>query len=66
MALNYIGTYHYNHQNNYKKAFGFFKKAAEMGSARALSNLGMCYEFAHGIDRNIQIAFQYVYIYIYI
>jgi TPR repeat protein len=49
LAMNYLGAYYYNHENNYAKAVELFKKASEKGTCeRGLCNLAMCYE--SGID----------------
>lgn len=48
--MNALGSLFYNDQKDYSQAAEWFRKAAERGCARALNNLGICYEFGHGVD----------------
>lgn len=43
---------------DYNQAAEWFRKAAEKGNPRALNNLGICYEFGHGIPQDMDQAFQ--------
>lgn len=56
--MNALGSLFYNELKDYKQAAEWFKKAAERGFTRALSNLGVCYEFGHGVDKDRDMAFQ--------
>lgn len=56
--MNALGSLFYNEMRDYKQAAEWFKKAADRGLTRALNNLGMCYEFGHGVDRDRDAAFQ--------
>jgi TPR repeat protein len=48
--MNALGSLFYNETKDYNQAAEWFRKAAEKGNARALNNLGICYEFGHGVD----------------
>ena len=56
-AMNALGSLFYNELKDYKQAVEWFKKAAERGFTRALSNLGLCYEYGHGVDKDRDTAF---------
>jgi len=57
-AMNALGSLFYNEMRDYKQAAEWFKKAADRGFSRALNNLGTCYEFGQGVDRDRDAAFQ--------
>ncbi len=44
-------------QRNLRKAAELFKRAHELGCARAANNLGVCYEQGAGVERDIEQAF---------
>jgi len=45
LAQNYLGSFYWNHEKNFFKAFKYFKLASASGKcASALSNLGYCFE----------------------
>jgi TPR repeat protein len=48
--MNALGSLFYNEIKDYSQAAEWFRKASEKGNARALNNLGICYEFGHGVD----------------
>jgi TPR repeat protein len=56
--MNALGSLFYNEMKDYKQAAEWFKKAADRGFTRALNNLGICYEFGHGVDRDRDTAFK--------
>lgn len=58
LAMNALGSLFYNEQKDYSQAAEWFRKAAERGCARALNNLGICYEFGHGVELDSDQAFQ--------
>lgn len=47
--------YYFGHgfEQNYTKAFEYFKKAAEDGYPQAQNNVGMCYYHGTGVVRNV-------------
>ena len=57
--MNALGSLFYNDLKDYAQAAEWFRKAAERGCARALNNLGICYEFGHGVEQDMDLAFQY-------
>jgi TPR repeat protein/tRNA A-37 threonylcarbamoyl transferase component Bud32 len=54
-ALNSLGSHHYNLKNaeEYKKAFEYFKAAANHKYLLAQYNLGLCYEFGRGTEKDL-------------
>ena len=54
--MNALGSLFYNEQKDYNQAFEWFKKAAERGCARAINNLGICYELGQGVEADTDIA----------
>lgn len=54
-SLYYYGKYV---ELNESIAFEGFKKSAELGNARAMSNLGVCYEYGKGCEKDINFAFE--------
>lgn len=50
VAMNALGALFYNELKDYNQASEWFRKAVERGCARALNNLGICYELGHGIE----------------
>jgi TPR repeat protein len=47
--MNFLGSYHFNYTKDYAKAVQCFREAAEKGTcARALNNLGICFELGVG------------------
>ena len=55
LAKNFLGLNFYRNAF-YKLAFDFFTQSAEMGVARAINNLGMCYEYGYGTNKSIEMA----------
>ena len=55
IAKNFLGLYFYRNAF-YKLAYDFFSQSAEMGVARAINNLGMCYEYGYGTNKSIDMA----------
>lgn len=55
--MNALGSIFYNELNDHKQAAEWFKKASEKGCTRSLNNLGICYEFGHGVPRDLDMAF---------
>lgn len=55
--MNALGTIFYNELHDYNQAAEWFKKASEKGCTRALNNLGICYEFGKGVQRDRDQAF---------
>ena len=56
--MNALGSVFYNELHDYNQAAEWFKKASEKGCTRSLNNLGICYEFGHGVTRDLDQAFQ--------
>jgi TPR repeat protein len=45
LALNYLGSFYFNHTKEFDKAIKLFREACATGTcARALNNLGLCFE----------------------
>lgn len=45
LAQNYLGSFYFNHKQDYEKAVRLFRQASASGKCeRALNNLGMCFE----------------------
>ena len=45
LAQNFLGSLHFTHDKDFNKAVKYFKLASKSGKcARALNNLGLCYE----------------------
>jgi uncharacterized protein len=42
---------------DYEQATEWFKKAADKGCERSQNNLGTCYEFGHGVEKNRDMAY---------
>ena len=57
LSMNALGSIFYNELNDYKQAAEWFKKASEKGCTRSQNNLGICYEFGHGVVRDLDQAF---------
>ena len=55
-AMNSLGSLFFNELKEYEQAAHWFKKAAERGFTRAVNNLGICYEFGYGVDRDWDLA----------
>ncbi len=55
--MNALGSLLYNESKDYNQAAIWFKKAAAQGGQRALNNLGICYEFGHGVEVDMDLAF---------
>ena len=54
-AMTLLGSYYYDGvlgEQDYAKAFEYYKAAAERGGIRATLNLGYCYQYAHGTGRD--------------
>lgn len=58
-SMNALGSLFFNEKQEYEQAFGWFKKAAERGYTRAITNLGICYELGCGVDRDWDQALKY-------
>lgn len=50
LSMNALGSLYYNEIKDPYQAAEWFKKASEKGCTRALNNLGICYEFGHGVE----------------
>ena len=50
-AMYSLGNSYYS-KNDYKKAFEWYEKAAAKGDADAMNNLGLCYEYGRGVDKD--------------
>ena len=57
LAMNALGILYYNDMNDYSQATEWFKKASEKGCSQSLCNLGNCYEFGHGVEKNRDMAY---------
>ena len=55
IAKNFIGLFFFKN-GNHRLAYDFFKQSADVGVARALNNLGICYEYGYGVEKNIEMA----------
>jgi TPR repeat protein len=56
-ALNRIGLVHYKGlivKQNYTIAVDCFQRAAKMGNVDSHNNLGICYEFGKGVEKNLE------------
>lgn len=54
-AMTLLGAYYYDGRlgvQDYHKAFEYYRSAADRGSIRSMLNLGYCYQYAHGTDRD--------------
>lgn len=54
-AMTLLGSYYYDGvlgEQDYTRAFEYYKEAAERGGIRATLNLGYCYQYAHGTGRD--------------
>lgn len=51
--MNTLGSLFYNELKDFNQASEWFRKAAERGCARALNNLGICYEFGQGVEADM-------------
>lgn len=56
--MNALGALFYNELKDQNQACEWFRKAAERGCARALNNLGICYELGHGTEKDTDQALQ--------
>ena len=54
-ALNFEGKV----ENNQERAFDYYKKAAELGNARAIFNIGSHYHRGQFVEKNIDTAIEY-------
>lgn len=56
-AQNYLGYLYFSGSDGYpkdmKKAFGWYKNAANGGNVKAMFNVGYMYENGHGVGRNL-------------
>ena len=50
--MNALGSLFFNERKEYEQAIEWFKKASERGYTRAINNLGICYEFGYGVERD--------------
>ena len=51
-GLNGIGNYYYSSQN-YTMAIENYRKAMKLGNEEAMINMGICYEYGRGVERNL-------------
>jgi TPR repeat protein len=51
-ARNELGLFYYNEAKDYRQAAEWFHLAIEKGCPYALTNLGLCYEKGHGVEKN--------------
>lgn len=54
-AMNEVGTWYYTgkHVNqDYNQAYDWWKNASLKSDVRAIANLGLCYQFGHGVERD--------------
>lgn len=61
IAVNSIGNVYYKGEimnQNYLLAFESFKKSAKLGNLDAINNVGMCYEYGKGTEKNLEKALQ--------
>jgi len=49
----------YYDQEDYKTAFDYYQKGAELGNAKCINALGYCYEHGDGVERNEEKSFEY-------
>jgi len=55
--MNALGSLYYNDMKDFDQATEWFKKASEKGCTRSLNNLGSCYEFGLGVERDRDMAY---------
>lgn len=56
-ALNCIGSIYYKGyvmKQNFPLAFESFQRAAKLGNLDAINNLGLCYEYGKGVEKNLE------------
>ena len=58
-GLGYLYVYGLSVAKDEKKAFNYFKQAAEKGWATSIFNLGICYEKGVGVEKNQETANRY-------
>lgn len=54
-AMNEVGLWYYDGihvDRDYARAFDWWKKASLKKDARAIANLGRCYQYGHGVERD--------------
>lgn len=55
-AQNEVGSWCYNGTNgkkvNYAEALQWWSKSAKQGNVKAVGNMGMCYRYGHGVERD--------------
>ncbi len=56
--MNALGSLYYNDTKDFTQAAEWFKKASEKGCARSLNNLGLCYEYGNGVEKDRDMAYQ--------
>lgn len=56
--MNALGSLYYNDMGDFEQATEWFKKASEKGCTRSMNNLGACYEFGHGVQKNRDTSYQ--------
>ena len=47
-------------EKNYEKAFEYFKKSMEMGSARGKYNVMLSYYYGEGVDENVEMTYELI------
>lgn len=57
-SMNALGSLFFNELKEYDQAAVWYKQAAERGFTRAINNLGICYEFGYGVDKDWDQAFR--------
>ena len=51
--------YHYIENEDYEKALFWYRKAAEQDYGMGLYNVGLCYEYGEGVEKNLETAVEY-------
>lgn len=54
-AMTLLGSYYYDGtlgEQDYRRAFEYYERAASRGGVRAMLNLGYCYQYGHGTERD--------------
>lgn len=55
VAMNEVGTWYYEGKHvkqDYKEAYDWWSKSALQQNTRAIANLGMCYQFGRGVEKD--------------
>lgn len=51
-SMNALGSLYFKDLREYEQASQWFKKASDRGYTRAINNLGICYEFGYGVEKD--------------